>query len=70
MIISNDFSNMRSKLNKLQKTQTELDKKINKTPKANNGALNMDFFRVKKDRDVVRSQAARLRSMLGNDTIA
>lgn len=70
MVVSGEVGNLQMQLQKLRQQQTDLDGKLNKAVRSNSGVLNMDFFRIKKQKEEVREQVIKIHGMLRPDIIA
>ena len=70
MVVSGEIGNLQSQLQKLKKQQTDLDQQLVGSNRVMSGALNMDFFRLKKQQEEVREQMVRIHGMLRPDIIA
>jgi len=70
MMISGEVGNLQSQLQKLRKQQSDLDHQLDESERSKSGALNMDFFRIKKQREEVREQVIKIHGMLRPDIIA
>jgi hypothetical protein len=70
MMISGEVGNLQSQLQKLRVQQTDLDHQLNNSVRSKAGALNMDFFRIKKQQEEVREQVVKIHGMLRPDIIA
>ena len=70
MMISGEVGNLQSQLQKLKVQQTDLDDQLNNSVRSKEGALNMDFFRIKKQQEEVREQVVKIHGMLRPDIIA
>ena len=69
-MIKNNVGNLESQLRQLKRERANIDKTMEGMHKSNAGALNMDFFRMKKQRQEVHQQAVRLTAMINPDNIA
>lgn len=70
MLVSGEIGNLQAKLQKLREQQTDLDHKLDETARTRSGVLNMDFFRIKKQKEEVRDQVVKIHGMLRPDIIA
>jgi hypothetical protein len=70
MMISGEVGNLQSQLQKLREQKTDLDHKLDSSARVRSGALNMDFFRIKKQQEEVREQMVKIHGMLRPDIIA
>jgi hypothetical protein len=70
MVVSGEIGNLQYKLQQLQKQQSELDHRIQVVGRSNAGALNMDFFRLKKQKTEIKDQVVKIYGMLRPDIIA
>lgn len=70
MMISGEIGNLQSQLQKLRKQQSDLDHQLDGSERSSSGVLNMDFFRIKKQREEVRDQVIKIHGMLRPDIIA
>jgi hypothetical protein len=70
MMVSGEVGNLQSQLQKLRKQQTDLDHQLDNSVRSKAGALNMDFFRIKKQQEEVREQVVKIHGMLRPDIIA
>lgn len=70
MMISGEVGNLQSQLQKLKEQQVDLDQKLVSAKRLNEGALNMDFFRMKKQQEEIREQMVKIHGMLRPDIIA
>jgi hypothetical protein len=70
MFVSGEIGNLQYKLQQLQKQQSELDSKIKQADRSRSGALNMDFFRLKKQKGEIKEQVVKIYGMLRPDIIA
>lgn len=70
MIISGEVGSLQNKLQQLQKQQCEIDGRINQIGRAKSGVLNMDFFRLKKQKEEIREEVVKIHGMLRPNIIA
>lgn len=70
MLVSGEVGNLQVQLQKLRKQQTDLDHKLDGISRTRSGVLNMDFFRIKKQKEEVRDQVVKIHGMLRPDIIA
>ena len=70
MMISGEVGNLQSQLQRLREQQTNLDQQMDNSARVRSGALNMDFFRIKKQQEEVREQMVKIHGMLRPDIIA
>jgi hypothetical protein len=70
MMVSGEVGNLELQLQKLMKQQTDLDHQLSTSARSKSGALNMDFFRIKKQKAEVRDQVTKIHGMLRPDIIA
>ncbi len=70
MMISGEVGNLQSQLQRLREQQTNLDQQMGNSARVRSGALNMDFFRIKKQQEEVREQMVKIHGMLRPDIIA
>ena len=70
MMVSGEVGNLQMQLQKLRKQQTDLDHQLNDSVRSKSGVLNMDFFRIKKQKAEVRDQVVKIHGMLRPDIIA
>ncbi len=70
MMVSGEVGNLQMQLQKLRKQQTDLDSQLDTVSRSKAGALNMDFFRIKKQKQEVRDQLVKINAMLRPDIIA
>lgn len=70
MMVSGEVGNLQLQLQKLRKQQTDLDHQLSTSVRSKAGALNMDFFRIKKQKAEVRDQVIKIHGMLRPDIIA
>lgn len=70
MMVSGEIGNLQMQLQKLRQQQTDLSDQLDKTSRAESGVLNMDFFRIKKQKNEVRDQVVKINGMLRPDIIA
>lgn len=70
MMVSGEVGNLQSQLQKLKEQQSDLDQKLVSSTRTKSGALNMDFFRIKKQQEEVREQMVKIHGMLRPDIIA
>ncbi len=70
MLVSGEVGNLQMQLQKLRKQQTDLDHQLDGAVRSKSGVLNMDFFRIKKQKDEVRDQVVKIHGMLRPDIIA
>ena len=69
-MVSGEVGNLQMQLQKLRKQQTDLDSQLDTVSRSKAGALNMDFFRIKKQKQEVRDQLVKINAMLRPDIIA
>lgn len=70
MLVSGEVGNLQVQLQRLREQQTELDHKLDSTKRSSSGVLNMDFFRIKKQKEEIRDQVIKIHGMLRPDIIA
>lgn len=70
MLVSGEVGNLQVQLQRLREQQTELDHKLDGTDRSRAGVLNMDFFRIKKQKEDLRDQVIKIHGMLRPDIIA
>lgn len=70
MVVSGEIGNLQFKLQQLQKQQSELDDRMKHSDRSRAGALNMDFFRLKKQKSEVKEQVVKIYGLLRPDIIA
>ncbi len=70
MLVSGEVGNLQMQLQKLRKQQTDLDHQLDSAVRSKSGVLNMDFFRIKKQKNEVRDQVVKIHGMLRPDIIA
>ena len=70
MLVSGEVGNLQMQLQKLRKQQTDLDHQLDSAVRSKSGVLNMDFFRIKKQKNEARDQVVKIHGMLRPDIIA
>jgi hypothetical protein len=71
MIISTDtFKDLQSKLKIFQSEKTQLEAKIQATPRMNMGALNFGHYQMSRKKEQLQSKILKLNSILQPDIIA
>ncbi len=70
MMVSGEVGNLQMQLQKLRKQQTDLDHQLDGSVRSKFGVLNMDFFRIKKQKAEVSDQVVKIHGMLRPDIIA
>lgn len=70
MVVSGEIGNLQYKLQQLQKQQSEIDDRMKRSDRSRAGALNMDFFRLKKQKSEVKDQVVKIYGLLRPDIIA
>lgn len=70
VVISGEVGNLKAQLQKLRERQSDLDHKLDETTRVRSGVLNMDFFRIKKQKEELREQVIKIHGMLRPDIIA
>jgi len=70
MVVSGEVGNLSAQLKKLRERQSDLDHKLDETTRSRSGVLNMDFFRIKKQKEELREQVIKIHGMLRPDIIA
>ena len=71
MIISTDtFKDLQSKLKSFQSEKTQLEAKIQSTPRINKGALNFGHYQLNRKKEQLQSKILKLNSILQPDIIA
>ena len=70
MMVSGEVGNLQMQLQKLRKQQTDLDHQLDGSVRSKFGVLNMDFFRIKKQKAEVSDQVVKIHGMLRPHIIA
>lgn len=70
MLVSGEVGNLQMQLQKLRKQQTDLEHQLDVAVRSKAGVLNMNFFRIKKQKEELRDQVVKIHGMLRPDIIA
>ena len=71
MIINTDtFRDLQSKLKSFQSEKSQLEEKLQTTPRVNMGALNFGHYQLNRKKDQLQSKILKLNSILQPDIIA
>lgn len=71
MIINVDtFKDLQTKLKGFQSEKTQLEAKIQATPRVNKGALNFGHYQLHRKKEQLQSKILKLNSILNPDIIA